>query len=181
MAKLNNIERAHARYSTLLRLIEMEIVRARANPTADRYLDLGIIDAGDKPTEATAKIDARLGEIRDLIEHLGVLDIAATFELSFRQKISNSIGEARNAINNQRKKAGKTLAAPSLVKNLKEMQGLASIKSILSAGLSIEVQVTMEKIRESRNNFTHGTDLGVPPAIDAQSALDCLLDVLDSF
>lgn len=170
------VDQAYKRCSLLARLVEAEYKRARSNPTDDRYVTLGVIEPWERKERTTAlrQIEVTFGELVALVDHLTILDMAASFERSFNARIATAVGAARKTL---RQKYGPSALAgrEGLVRNGDDFQGLGSIANLINAALSGEVTEKLAKVRENRNRFAHGTDLSVPPTIlqeDARGALN---------
>ena len=169
-----SVDQAFERCRLLARLIEMEYERARANPTIQRYIDLGIIQRGDKIGEARKQIDQVFGDLIALVDHLIILDMAAALERVFKLRIATAVGEARKTLRAGHRSL--VLAArEKLVREADDFEGLSDITKLIGADLSGEMQQLLEKVRENRNRFAHGTDVRNVPTIlgeDARAALN---------
>jgi ribosomal 50S subunit-associated protein YjgA (DUF615 family) len=168
------VDQAFERCSLLARLIDSEYDRARANPTDERYVNLGVIERGEKVAKAKAQIEQAFDDLVAIVEHLTILDMAAALERLFKARIATAVGEARRTL--REKHRGDALAARvKLVREIEDFQGLNDITKLISADLSGEMQEQLDKVRENRNRFVHGTDLRNPPTIlkeEAQAALN---------
>ena len=168
------VDKAFERCRLLAELVKLEYERARANPTQDRYVKLGVIREGDTRGEAVKKIEDAFSDLTSLVDHLTILDMAAALEKSFSQRITTAIGEARKTLN-QKFHASTLAARENLIRDSASFEGLREIVALISAGLSGEIQEMLSKVRENRNRFAHGTDLRNPPTVlkdDARNALN---------
>ena len=158
--------------------------RARANPTDDRSVELGVIPRGGKKEKARAlrQIEEAFDDLVALVEHLTILDMAAALEKLFNARISTAVGEARKTLRERHRRS--TLAArEKLVRETEDFQGLNNIETLLSTDLSGEMQELFKKVRENRNRFVHGTDIRNPPTIlegEAQTALNEVIALLQA-
>jgi hypothetical protein len=169
------IDKAFERCRLLARLIDLEYQRARGTPTAKRYIDLGVIRQEDKIEEAREQIKQAFDELVALINHLTILDMAAALEHLFKARITTAVGEARKALRTKYRGRRALAAREKLVREIDDFEGLSDITKLISSDLSGEMQQLLDKVRENRNRFAHGTDLRNPPTIlseDARAALN---------
>lgn len=178
MAKQTPIDIAFKRCRLLAAIVDREYDRALADPTAERYETLDVTAKGDKKAVAEEKIRESFTQLQDLVRHLTILDMVASFELSFNQRITTAIGSARSAL--KAKHSNQALASrEKLIRNADEFRGLAKISDLFESDLDALVKDTIEDIRTNRNNFAHGTNLTQPPTIDKDLALEALNKVFE--
>lgn len=176
------VDQAFNRCELLAKLVEWERQRAAANPFDERYIALGIIKRGEKmrKLETLKSIHATFDEIAALVEHLTILDMAASLEHLFQSRIATAAGEARKTLRSNYNSS--VLAAqPKIVREADDFKSLAEIVRILSENLSKETQEKINKVRENRNIFAHGTNIRVAPTIlkeDARAALNEAVELL---
>jgi hypothetical protein len=140
----------------------------------DRYKKLGIIQDGDKKADAVKRIEEAFSDLTGLVDHLTILDMATALEKSFSERITTAIGEARKALN-EKFHASSLAARENMVRDGASFEGLNEIVALISASLSGEIRDTLDKVRQNRNRFAHGTDLRTPPTVlsdDARAALN---------
>jgi hypothetical protein len=176
------IDRAFARCHLLALIIQSEYVRATANPTNSRYDEsgFGVTKVGDTREVALPKIRQAFDDLVALVEHVTILDMAAALEELFKSRIATAIGAGRKTLREQHR--GDALAARAgLVHDVDDFQGLAEIAKLIAADLSPETQGLLNKVREDRNRFAHGTDLRLLPSVqkdEARAALNEAVDLL---
>ncbi|HEX4113970.1 MAG TPA: hypothetical protein VH020_15665 [Stellaceae bacterium] len=174
------IDEAFDRYETLSRILEKARQSALSNPMHDRNIDLGLTQRGQKKGDAITRINETFEDLTSLINHLGILDMAAAFEKTFRARLGTAIGEARNVLRDNYKIETLRNVRQKLIHDPDNLRGLAKAISVIRATLSKEVAELLEAIRESRNNFAHGTDIRTPPGITAEKTKDTLNEIIKS-
>jgi len=176
--KENPVEEAFERCRLLALLIDHEYQRARSTPTDQRYVDLGITEKGQKIEDARREIIQAFDELAALSNHLAILDMASAFERMFRSRIATAIGEARKSLQDKYARPGSTplIAREKLIRE--HFEGIADIIELIGASLSKEVQEQLRQVRDSRNKFSHGTDLRVAPTIMREEARDALNEAI---
>lgn len=177
---LTPIDEAFERCRLLASLVDLEYRRARANPNDKRYVELGILAQGMEKRNALKRIESTFDDLAALVEHLAILDMAAGLEKLFRLRIATAVGEARKTL---REKFGESTLArrERLVREADDFQGFKEIIQFLSSDLSAETQQILDKVRENRNRFAHGTNIRNPSTIpkeEARTALNYVVDLL---
>ncbi len=140
-------------------------------------IDLGLTEPGRKKSEVERDIKDAFESLTNLIDHLGILDMASAFEGLFRARLSNAIGEARKAVG-AKAKIRQLYNRDRLIREIDDFQGLANIIRLISGHLSPEVTGILTQIRDDRNKFTHGTDIGLPPRTTIDQARETLNEII---
>lgn len=169
-----DVDKAFERCRLLAALVKAEYERARANPMQDRYVKMGVTQQGDTKGDAIKKIEDAFSDLTGLVDHLTILDMAATLEKVFGQRITTAVGEARKVLV-ETFHPNALAARESMVRDSASFEGLREIVALIGSGLSGEVQELLSTVRENRNRFAHGTDLRNPPTVltgDARNALN---------
>lgn len=178
MAKLSPMDAAYRRCRILTRLVERARSEAVANPSQDRWKDFEITASGDTRAECAAKVTEAFDQILNLLNHVTILDMAASFEMASKVRLATRIGETRSAV--AAAAQGRNLPAyhAQLVRSQKDFDGLASLAQLLTGHIDEEVGDVLHAVRESRNAFAHGTDVTVPPKAERDEALSALTEAL---
>jgi hypothetical protein len=174
------IDKAYYRYTVLSGILERTRQRALANPMDQRNVDLGLTEAGRKKVEVEQDISEVFEDLTNLVNHLGILDMAAAFENYFRARLSTAIGEARRVVGKHYGIEILRRDRERLVRDPDDLQGLANITSLIDGHLSAEVAATLGQIREDRNRFTHGTNIRVPPNTTTKQTRETLNEIMKS-
>jgi hypothetical protein len=180
-AASNPVDQAFNRHRILSRLLALARERALADPTHQRNVDLGLIPSGFQRRDAMRRIEDAFEDLGGLVNHLGLLDMAAAFERYFRARLDTAIGEARKAVR-EKYRASVPLYAhrESLIREVDEFQGLAEIERLIGRNITPEVRRHWEMIRENRNLFAHGTDIRTPPTISGVRAREILIEMIEA-
>ncbi|SFU72547.1 hypothetical protein SAMN02799631_01989 [Methylobacterium sp. 174MFSha1.1] len=179
MADSAPIDRAFQRSRVLARLVAEAREHATRNPGHDKWLDLGLTEVGDRPKDAVRKLERIFDEIAGLIEHLAILDMAASYERSARTRIGNYVG-VLNAVGEAAvRRGGLPRHSLGLLRRATEYQDLASIIELLKPSLDADLLTDLQRVRRSRNSFAHGTDVSFGPDIDAEGARVVLKQAID--
>jgi len=171
------VEQAFIRNAILLKIIDLARQRAQSDGSNKFALSLGIIDDGDKSADAERKIDHMFAQLKGLAAHLAILDIAASFEIGFRDRLRNAIGEARKAVKENYNQKALRKVCKQLIRDVEDYRGLGGIEKLLGPQLDQAILDNLKNIRDIRNNFAHGTDVEIPPTVDSAVARHVLLTV----
>src|SRR5260370_37235615 len=95
---MTDIDDAYARYQILSRILERARERAVGNPTDNANINLGLTERGQKRQEARRQIEEIFEELGGLVNHLAILDMAATFEKFFLARLNTALGQDRKVI-----------------------------------------------------------------------------------
>ncbi len=175
MASLGDaVERAFLRCEVLLQILTAAKNRAIADTTNQYALSLGIIEKGDRQEDARRKIDSMFSQLDGLAAHLAILDVAASFETAFRERLKNAVGEARKAVKNNYKIKPFFKVRESLVEDVSNYSGIGGVEVLLGPQLDGDLLKKLKLIRHNRNQFAHGTNIEVLPTIESEDALDVL-------
>ncbi len=145
-----------------------------ANPLHHRNVELGLIVEGDDKKTASRKIVDTFDSIDDLVAHVAVIDMAAAFELLFRARLGTAIGEARKRLSENYSIDTMFAFREDLVRGAADLQGLGEIGKFVRKNLSDETADAFQRIKDPRNRFAHGTDIGNVPAIQRGEIRDTL-------
>lgn len=171
MARQDPLEAAYQRSSLMIALLQAIRDDALKDPTRNRWKDLGLVEVGDTKSEAFNKITSAFEEILNLLNHVRIVDLTASFELLARQRMDNHLGEARKALSGSAKKRLLPVFHERLALGSGDFGGLNDYIHLLDGHLSKEVVAALKVIREARNAYAHGTDLGTPPKVSADQTL----------
>ena len=144
-ANATPIDRAFERCRLLAGLIASEHKRARAYPTDDRYVELGLIERGAKIEKEKIRqaIDQKFDDLSALVEHVVILDMVAALELHFDGRIKTAVGEARRTLKG--KFGDSALAGRNkLVRETDDFRGLQNIIDLVEPDISIEMQAILK-------------------------------------
>lgn len=172
-------EQAFSRCETLLKIIDKAKSRAISGTSNEYAISLGIIEQGDKYEDAKKKIDNMFAQLEGLVAHLAILDLTASFEIAFRERLKNAVGEARKAIKNNYKLSTLSKVRESLVQEVDSFKGIGGVEALLGPQLDGELLKKLKIIRANRNQFAHGTNVEVLPTIDSVDVLDALREIGD--
>ena len=174
MAAGSEIDSAFRRAQILTLILERLRNEAVGKPTEKRWTDFGILEVGEKAEEASKKIEKTFDELLSLLNHVAILDMAASFERASRARIGTRIGEARSSLKEGLKKRPLPAYYARLVYDLAAFDGLKSIGGLLENHLAAEFMDKIDAVRDSRNTFAHGTSLQAGPKIDREEAREAL-------
>lgn len=172
--KRNAVEAASHRVAVLREIVGRERGRAEGNPQDTRYVEIGITEEGQSRDQARAQLAQVFDELAYLIDHLNIAHMAAAFEAAALERMKTVIGEARSAVERDRK--GSDRWPGNLVRNLKSFEGLYDIGGVMA--LDAETVATFAAIREVRNKFGHAPNLDRPSAVTGGDALETLSEML---
>jgi hypothetical protein len=173
------VEAARSRCKLLLHLLTAAKTRALSDPTGNYTVDMGIIARGDKKADAVAKVNRVFEELDGLLAHVTLIDMTASLEKAFSSRLGTAVGEARKTLREGYNLGAFQRVHESLVRDAEDFQGLAGIEKLLSSQMSEELKDALRVVRSERNKFAHGTDVSVPPLINADEAFDALKVIAD--
>jgi hypothetical protein len=174
------VDHAFGRCRLLANVVAREYERARAHPTDERYVDLGVTELGAKKAEAQRKIQQAFDDLVALVDHLTILDMAAAFEGLSNAQIATAVGEARKTLEGKHRNSALAWRK-RLVREPADCQGLSNITNLIGPDLDERVKKQLESVRQNRNQFAHRTALSNPPTIlqkDARDALNAAVALL---
>ena len=171
------IESAFLRCEVLSRILAQAKNRVLSNPTDQFAISLGITMRGERRQEATKKIDQVFEQLDGLLVHLTLLDITASFELAFRERLKNAVGEARKAVRENYSLSALSIVRESLVHEVEHYQGIGGIQTLLGPHVDEALLAKLQIIRQNRNQFTHGTAVEVLPTVQIADALQALREI----
>lgn len=151
---------------------------ALSDPTHKRNVDFGLTEAGDRKADAVRKIEEAFEDLGNLLNHVAIIDMAGAFELVFRTRLGNAVGEIRRVVKEEYESGPFWASREDLVHQIDDFQGLRKISALLSGRMSKETADALSAIRENRNRFAHGTDIRTPPTITSEEAREALNDVI---
>ena len=179
MANSSALDAAYRRCRTLTLLVERARSEAVANPSQDRWKDFEITSPGDSRVACAAKVNDAFDQILNLLNHVTILDMAASFEMATKARLGTRIGDTRSAIAAAVQKNSLPVYHARLVRSQKDFDGLNSLAELLQGHIDENVSEVLSAVRESRNAFAHGTDVTVPPKAGREEALGALREALD--
>lgn len=181
MASSSAVDRAYQRCQILTKLVERARDDALANPTQQRWADVEITSPDDLKADAKKKVEETFGELLNLINHITLIDMAASFERVCRDRLRNQVGLARSALSDRASKRDSNLARyhQRLVHEVDDFEGLAAFGGLLDGYLAKELGEKLKLIREGRNNFAHGTDIKTAPKVARGEVLETLNATLE--
>jgi hypothetical protein len=178
---IDSVEKAFFRCEILLKILD-DTKRRTISDKANQFpyaFSLGIIEKGDTIDEAKLKIESIFSQLESLITHLTILDVAASFENIFRERLKNAIGEARKAVRKNYKIQTLFKVREELVQDVAAYSGLGGLETLLGPQLDQELLGKLKAIRANRNRFVHGTEIHALPTIDGADALKALREVAE--
>lgn len=178
MAKATEVERAYERCSILNAIVRHIRDDALTRPTETVWLNLGLVEEGDKKAEALARIEHLFDELQALIEHLFVLDMAAQFERASRARVKNYVGAARSALIGPMKKANFPTLSSKIIKEATDFEGMTAFIKLLEGHIDKDLLAQLKAVRNARNVFAHGIDVMVVPSISREEVRNSLTDAL---
>lgn len=179
MRRPNPIDAAFRRGQMLTQILKWVREQALANPAQPRWADLGLTAAYETREKSVAELNAAFDQLFGLLEHLAVLDMAASFEIASQRRITTRIGEARSALNESAKRGRSAPHLDKLLRGSGDYESLKSFEDLIAGYADRGMVEAFALVRAARNNFAHGTDILSAPVIDRERARDNLKDVLD--
>ena len=171
---IDSAEQAFFRCKVLLTIIAMAKNRAITDRTNQYAISLGIIENGDKREDAKPKIDNMFSQLEGLVTHLTILDVATSFEIAFRTRLENAVGEARKAVRKNYNLKTLFKVRESLVQEVDNYRGIGGVEALLGPQLDRDLLEKLKIIRDNRNQFAHGTDIEILPTIESEDVLEAL-------
>ena len=168
---MSSVDLAYGLCSKLNAIVDKTAREAEANPTDRKWIALGITEAGQKPVDARRAIEQTFRSLSALVRHLTLLYIASEFEGSARAKLARHVGEGRGALRVKIKAGEMPIFSERLIRSPDDYESLALVSSLLEGHLAGEFKATLNRLRQDRNRFAHGTDIAVPPETDVEEAL----------
>lgn len=95
-----------------------------------------------------------------ITEHY-IVEIVAVFEQNIFRRVSTAHGEIRKIVKNEYGKRAFHIAAPSFVKDQKDIYNLSGIKTLLENKIAKNLFEKFSTIIEHRNWLSHGKRIGV--------------------
>lgn len=171
------VDEAFDRCEILSRILARARIVSLADPTHSRNQDLGLTEPGDTKATARRKIETAFDAIEGLVNHVAVLDMAASFEALFRARLGNALGEARALLRDEYREKFLFMARESLAARQADFEGLGGLERLLGPYLSGETAHALREIRNARNEFTHGTDIRRAPSVTRDQVLSILNEI----
>lgn len=151
------IQTALRRHRILKELLRREREYTKGYVSLNRLYDIGVLDKG-APGEPHKVAQIRLDELDQLIDALGFLDIAGSFEVQASQRIAHVINETKEKIFDSQLPT----AAPGLLREPSDYEkSLRAILKLIKHGNIVDDH-TIDVIVETRNAIAHGRN---PPAV----------------
>jgi hypothetical protein len=121
------VDDAYARYDRLRNVLTNSGRTHGSNPTSQTNRSLGLIGPDAKRDAARNQLNGAFKEMFAQAQCLGIIDLCATFEDTFRRRIRTAIGEAQRAIDKGYGIAVLTRLKGELLRDPKSFDSLASI------------------------------------------------------
>lgn len=179
MSRINPVDAAFRRKEMLVQILKWVRTQALANPAQSRWAELGLRSAYESKERSVSELNDAFDQLFGLLEHLAIIDMASSFEMAGKRRLSTRIGEARTALRDSAKKGASAPQLEKLLRASEDYDSLKEIENFVSQYIDKTVLDSLALVRSARNNFAHGTDILSAPVIDSDRARENLKDVLD--
>jgi len=105
------------------------------------------------------------------------VEIVAVFEQNIFRRVSTAHGDIKKIVKNEYGKRSFHIAAPSFVKDQKDIYNLSGIKTLLENKIAKDMFKKFSAIIEHRNWLSHGKRIGVGKESDL--TIEQIYDVLN--
>lgn len=175
---MTQVDEAYQRYFYLTDALGRLVRSAVSKPISDENLRLGLIEAGDTPSDAKAKIIQRLDYTRDRVAELALVDMCAAFENDCRKRIPTAIGEARRVLDKHYNVRTMSQLRKQLVRQAEDFGTLETIFRLVEPYMSSESAVRLRSLRDARNRAAHCSASLRSLPLQLEDARDLLNNVL---
>lgn len=180
MANSAPVKRAFQRSQVLAKIVAELKGQAHRNPLSEKWVDYGITEPDDSRKSADLKLTQLFEEISGLIEHLTILDMAASYELAARTRFANYIGIIQGAGESLARTNSIPRYSLGVIKGAQSYDGISAINDLLKPSVDPALIAELTKISKARNRFAHGTSVKLAPEVDRAEAKEILIHALDA-